>query len=49
MNCPYLDLSVILPIFRSRKSEMNNRKQRAEIAKETLEILERGNYQNRSG
>lgn len=28
---------------------MSNRKQRAEIAKETLDILERGNYQNRSG
>ena len=28
---------------------MNNRKQRANIARETIEILERGNYQNRSG
>ena len=28
---------------------MSNRKQRAEIAKETLDILERGNYQNRAG
>ncbi len=28
---------------------MNNRKQRAKIAQETIEILERGNYQNRLG
>jgi uncharacterized protein (TIGR02452 family) len=28
---------------------MNNRKQRANIARETIEILERGNYQNLSG